>query len=256
MVRLRVLNDEGVNLFRMFLEESAETGAAPPLHLLSDNQYSAPSDHPIHLDEEMHFSNKLDLGEYLVEEFTAAGATRQLTSSDRNLWASIVLLWFDQFCPPSSDGTRRVPQERADALERFPKIIPRIVNRPGESALRGRRHLALGPYLIFDYNKDTEHRADVLLSGPVNKWGDDVEQTAGRIEVISNVNLIATIRMLYWDEAKGRLKPGFSTKTRPGNINRLVADLRNQMKLTEDWYSMTPQEIYDSLPDEYDEWKE
>ena len=148
-----------------------------------------------------------------------------------------------------------MPQERQDPNERYPKFIPRIVERGGELSLRGRRHYALGPYLIYEYNKDTSHKADVLLSGSLNAWGDDVEQTAGRIEVISNRNLIEAIRMLYWDEDGSSLRRGYSTASRPGNLLRLVADLRNQVKMTHDWYSMTAQEICDSLPSEYDEWK-
>jgi len=73
--------------------------------------------------------------------------------------------------------------------------------------------------------------------------------------VISNRSLIELIRMLYWDEKNSKLLKGYSTKQNPGNINRLVADLRNQMKLTTDWYSMPAQEIYDNLPSEYDYWK-
>ena len=95
----------------------------------------------------------------------------------------------------------------------------------------------------------------MLLSGKINVWGDDIEQTAGRVEVISNKNLIEVIRMLYWDSSNGTLKKGFSSKRRPGNLLRLVGDLRNQVKLTKDWYSMDAQEIYDSLPTEYDDWK-
>ena len=54
-----------------------------------------------------------------------------------------------------------------------------------------------------------------------------------------STNLGSLIRLLYWDEANRQLWKGYSTKTRLGNINRLVADLRNQMKLTTDWYSMS-----------------
>ena len=61
--------------------------------------------------------------------------------------------------------------------------------------------------------------------------------------------------MIYWDDENKRLHRGYSTKTNPGNINRLLADLRNQMKLTTDWYSMNSMEIFQSLPDEYDFWK-
>ena len=252
---MRVLNDRGLKQYRAFLEEVCEEGAEAPGHLLSDDTYSNPYSRYIDLDEEAGFETKQELGRYLSERLEAAGVPRHEAAKDRGLWASITLLYFDQFCPLTPDGTRRVPQERQDPNERYPKFIPRIVERGGELSLRGRRHYALGPYLIYEYNKDTHHKADVLLSGSLNAWGDDVEQTAGRIEVISNMNLIEVIRMLYWDEEGSRLKTGYSTVSRPGSLLRLVGDLRNQTKMTHDWYSMTPRDIYDSLPSEYDEWK-
>ena len=84
------------------------------------------------------------------------------------------------------------------------------------------------------------------------------EMTLNKLQVESKsyqIRIYRSIRLLYWDEEAGSLRRGYSTKTRPGNINRLVADLRNQMKLTADWYSMSAKEIYDSLPEEYDFWK-
>lgn len=256
MSQFRILNDRGVHAFRLFLEESARDGGGSPIHLLNDNSFSKPFHPALYLLSSKNFANKQELGRYICECFDNAGISRQTVARNRNLWASIVLFYFDQFCPIRDDGTRKVAMEAKDKAECYPKYIPRLNSGFGEESLRGRRHYALGPYLIFDYNKDTKHQADVLLSGEVYSWGDDVEQTAGRIEVISNRNLIELIRMLYWDEENSKLLKGYSTKSRPGNINRLVADLRNQMKLTTDWYSMPVQEIYDNLPSEYDYWKD
>jgi len=252
---MRVLNERGLQQYRIFLEEVCEEGGEAPSHLLHDDAFSRSYSHYINLDEEAVFETKQDLGRYLSECMEAAGVPRHEAAKDRALWASVTLLYFDQFCPLTPDGTRSVPQERQDPNERYPKFIPRIVERGGELSLRGRRHYALGPYLIYEYNKNTQHKADVLLSGSLNSWGDDVEQTAGRVEVISNINLIEVIRMLYWDEDGARLKRGYSTASRPGNMLRLLGDMRNQAKMTKDWYSMTPEQIYDSLPSEYDHWK-
>lgn len=255
MVEFRILTDRGVDQFRVFLEESAQSGGDAPIHLLNNPPYSEVFSPKLYLALSQKFENKQDFGRYIVKKLDDAGITRQRISKDRNFWASIVLRYFDKFCPINENGKRKVPMEKNDLFEKYPKFIPRIISSGGEQSLRGRRHFALGPYLIFDYNKNSEHEADVLLSGSLYSWGDDVEQTAGRIEVISNKNLIGVIRMLYWDEENDRLRKGYSTKTRPGNINRLVADLRNQMKLTADWYSMSTKEIYESLPEEYNFWK-
>ncbi|MEK9730517.1 MAG: hypothetical protein VW230_02020 [Candidatus Poseidoniales archaeon] len=255
MVAFRILTDEGVDMFRTFLDESARSGGSAPTHLLTDRNYSTEFSPKVHLQLTMTFKNKQIFGKYLVHVLEEAGVSRQMVSKNRNFWASIVLRYFDQFCPVDANGRRKVPMEKKDQYEKYPKFIPRYISSGSEQSLRGRRHYALGPYLIYDYNKNSEHQADVLLSGSLDSWGDDVEQTAGRIEVISNKNLIEVIRLLYWDEESSSLRRGYSTKTRPGNINRLVADLRNQMKLTADWYSMSANQIYDSLPEEYDFWK-
>jgi len=256
MSRFRILNDKGVDAFRNYLKDSAPSGEPIPRHLLNDDSFSKPFNHIIYLEFAREFNSKLELGSYLCETFDSANLSRQVSIRNRNFWASIVLFYFDQFCPVSDDGTRDVKMEAEDKVERYPKYIPRLNSGFGEESLRGRRHLALTPYLIYDYNKDTTHKADVLLSGKIYSFGDDVEQTAGRIEVISNRNLIGLIRMLYWDDKNERLLRGYSTKSRPGNLNRLVADLRNQMKLTTDWYSTSSQEIYDALPHEYNFWKD
>ena len=40
MVEFRVLTDEGVDMFRTFLQESARSGEPAPTHLLTDRNYS------------------------------------------------------------------------------------------------------------------------------------------------------------------------------------------------------------------------
>ena len=77
---------------------------------------------------------------------------------------------------------------------------------------------ALSSYLIFEHNIETEHQADLILSGSLSSWGDDIESFAGRKEVISNKSLISVARLLYWDEENKRIKRGYSTKSRKGNI--------------------------------------
>lgn len=255
MAEFRILTDEGVDMFRTFLDESARSGEPAPVHLLTDRNYSMEFLPKINLQLSMKFRNKQVFGKYIVHVLEEAGVTRQMVSKNRNFWASIVLRYFDQFCPVDANGRRKVPMEKKDQYEKYPKFIPRYISSGSEQSLRGRRHYALGPYLIYDYNKNSEHQADVLLSGDLNVWGEDVEQTAGRIEVISNKNLIGVIRLLYWDDGNNCLRDSYSSTKRPGNIHRLVTDLRNQMKLTADWYSMSAKEIYDSLPEEYDFWK-
>ena len=254
MVELKVLTDEGIYLFRTFLEESARSGEPAPLHLLRN--YSTDFYPKIHLAISKQFTSKQELARYMVKVFDEAGVSRQMVVNNRNLWASITLQYFDQFCPINENGRRKVPMEKKDLVEKYPKFIPRYVSKGNEKTLRGRRHYALSSYLIFEHNIETEHQADLILSGSLSSWGDDIESFAGRKEVISNKSVISHARLLYWDEENKRIKRGYSTKSRKGNIFRLIVDLRNQMKLTTDWYSMDAKDIYNSLPEEFDRWKD
>ena len=114
MVEFRVLTDEGVQMFRTFLEESARSGEPAPTHLLNDRNYSKDFTPKIHIAMSMKFESKQDFGRYLVKVFDDAGVTRQMISKNRNFWTSLVLRYFDQFCSVDSNGRRKVPMEKKD----------------------------------------------------------------------------------------------------------------------------------------------
>ena len=158
---MRVLNERGLQQYRSFLEEVCEEGGVAPTHLLQDGGYSYSYPRHVELDPGIIFENKQDLGRYLSESFDRANVARHEVAKDRAVWASITLQYFDQFCPLLPDGTRKVPQEKQDPNERYPKFIPRIVEKGELSAWS--KTLRTGPYLIYEYNKNTHHRGDVLL---------------------------------------------------------------------------------------------
>ena len=249
----RILNDEGVNKFRAFLDDGAVTGEPVPTELLTKQETSQIFSKPLDLDQNIVFCSKLELGRYLDNAFEKADLRRQNVIRNRNLWASIVLLWFDQFCPIGSDGKRAVSKV-SYSPEKYQKYIPQEVTEYGSKNLHY-RHLALTPYRIFERNKLSQNEGRCILAGPIHIFGRDIEAVSGRAEVFSNSQLIEAIHSLYWDETKGKLRPGYSTETRAGNIHRLLADVRNQRKKTPDWYSMTARQIVESLPEEFDGWK-
>ena len=249
----RILNDEGVNKFRAFLDDGAVIGRPAPTDLLIQKETSEKFSKILDLDKNIVFSSKLELGRHIDNAFTKAGLRRQDVIRDRNLWASMVLYWFDQFCPKEDNGKRKVSHQ-PHFSEPYHKYIPQIVTEHGSEGLYY-RHLALAPYRIFERNKYSENHGKCILAGPIHIFGRDIEAVSGRVEVFSNSELIEAIHMLYWDETSGKLRPGYSTETRPGNIHRLLADVRNQRKKTQDWYSMTARQIVESLPGEFDRWK-
>ena len=58
MVEFRILTDEGVDMFRTFLDESARSGESAPTHLLTDRNYSTEFSPMVHLQSTMTFKNK------------------------------------------------------------------------------------------------------------------------------------------------------------------------------------------------------
>ena len=251
---MRILNKTGVDRFRDFLEDSAANGGEIPLQLLDSKSASEVYPKPLSLDSNLRFENKLDFAKYLSDQFERASIKIQEISHDSELWTTIILLYFDQFCP-INEGNRDVKFEKS-SMEKFPKYIPQRVTRAGTESLRGRRHYAYGPFLIYNQYKDSPHKADFALSGKLHVWGEDIEQVVGRSEVLTNKNLMSVIRTLYWDEQKGRLKPGYSTRTKPGNLRRLLGDIRSQMEKTYDWQSMPTEQIVSLLPEEFEQWLE
>lgn len=249
----RILNDEGVRKFRAFLDDGAVVGKPAPIDLLIQQETSEKFSETLDLDQNIVFSSKLELGRHIDNAFAEAGLRRQAVVRNRNLWASIVLYWFNQFCPIEDNGKRKVSHQ-PHFSEPYQKYIPQIVTEHGSEGLYY-RHLALAPYRIFERNKLSANNGKCILAGPIHIFGRDIEAVSGRVEVFSNSELIEAIHMLYWDETRGKLRPGYSTETRPGNIHRLLADVRNQRKKTQDWYSMTARQIVKSLPGEFDGWK-
>ena len=66
MVEFRILTDEGVNMFRTFLDESARSGEPAPTHLLTDRNFSTEFLPKVHIQLTMKFETKQTFGKYLV----------------------------------------------------------------------------------------------------------------------------------------------------------------------------------------------
>lgn len=99
--------------------------------------------------------------------------------------------------------------------------------------------------------------ARVFLYGPLPEHGDFSEQLASRMQIISNRALIEAVDKLYFDtgsEGAGRPKRGALTRTRAGNLRRLVTVIQ-QFDLTYDLYAMNSSQILNLLPKEFASWK-
>ena len=76
----RILNDEGVNKFRAFLDDGAVTGEPVPTELLTKQETSQIFSKPLDLDQNIVFCSKLELGRYLDNAFEKA----DLRETERN----------------------------------------------------------------------------------------------------------------------------------------------------------------------------
>ena len=176
----RILNDEGVNKFRAFLDDGAIIGKPAPTDLLIQKETSEKFSKTLDLGQNIVFSSKLELGRHIDNAFTNAGLRRQDVIRDRNLWASIVLFWFDQFSPIGNDGKRTVSKVSYSS-ETYQKYIPQEVAEHGSKNLH-HRHLALTPYRIFERNKYSENKGKCILAGPIHIFGR--ERNCGSLRVV------------------------------------------------------------------------
>ena len=97
--RLRRLNDEGVRRFAEYLAGGADGPA--PVDLLDNPETSDALPVPVIVGSGI-FDSRFDFGVHRQTLFKYDDAA--VIGSDRNLWTSLALYWFDHLCPPKPGG--------------------------------------------------------------------------------------------------------------------------------------------------------
>jgi len=233
---LRTFNEAGISEFRLHLER-VRTGVAEsvPHDLLFNDSTSTPTNPEVEVDQ-ISLSSKLEAAQYLSRLIKPLNDPFY----DVGLWTWLSAFFFDSVCPRELDGTRK------------PKADYRHILQAGRDWWHFYRHLLAGPVRTYHFHGET---AKLLLSGPLHKLGDFVEQLASRQEVAANRNLIEAATLLYWDEKLQRPKRGAAPNTRkPGTLRRFV-DMIQQFELTYDLYSMSGEQFVALLPQEFSPWK-
>src|SRR5690606_6929160 len=204
MVRLKVFTEEGFNEFRNFLIELKNN---PELNKpdLSNNKYSENFQPEITVDENIIFSSRMELAEYLAKIFQDVGVKSQAVITNDKLWTWLTYLWFEQICP------------REDTGRKVREIVKYICSTDYKKYYR---HFIASTFRI--YSTLGKENSLLFLNRPVNDHGDFIEQLASRQEIISNPNLISVAHSLYWDKAKNKPKRGASDREKPGNLRRLI----------------------------------
>lgn len=236
MTRLRRLNERGVQQFHGYLQkirEGAEFHPSPAILHVDD--YS-PRVEPEIVLEPLLFVNKFAAAKYLAKAL--APIEGPALPSNVGLWSWLALYYFEQLSPKDSEGQRR-PREDYH-------YIPSTAN-----SWHRYRHLLAGPYKLYMQHGDN---ARLLLYPKVHEHGAFVYDLGFRRDLITNRGLIEAIDILYWDAKHNRPKRGTTTRTRPGNLRRLITVLQ-QLDFNYDLYGMTAAEILDLLPPEFDAWR-
>ena len=237
MVRIRELNDAGIEKFKYFLLAMRDTGESETslTELLSDETYTRLLPNKIEV-EPGKFSTKYEIAEYLHEKVSRISPDKKYRNI--GMWTWLAAFYFDVLCPNDDEDNKKV-----GADSRY------ILN--GEEWDRIFRHLLAGPVMIYDL-----HRANsiILLYNPVDETGDFLAQLMGRQEIGTNRGVIEAAKKLYWDDEKKRPKRGSSPQEhKPGTLRRFV-DVLQQFDMTYDLYSITGEELIRLLPDEFKLW--
>lgn len=227
---VRRLNEEGVAAFRDWIEAGAE--GAVPSELLADTSLSEAVKGGPDL-EQIKFDNRFELGNYLT---TKLKVLEPAVRFDAGVWDWISLLYFDQLCPESSSGDRD-PKETV-------RYVLEFANRKWSRHIVRMSWMAVRDHGVF---------AQVLLSTPLTRHSDVMEQLAGRQEVFGSAATMQVAFYLYWDSQNSRLKTGAQGK-KAGTPRRLRRFL-SQIRRTYDPNAMTAQQLTALLPDEFNGWK-
>lgn len=233
--KVRVFNEKGIELFRQYLHTLGENPkAAPPKQLLNNPNLCAEIGEVVKV-EERSFTTRLDAAQYFSRVFS--GVDKGNVDQNAGLWSWLSLYYFDHVCPSDAEGNRAPGRDYRHI--------------PDRSYRYRHRHLLAGPYQAFQLYGD---RAMILLCTPVQKENAFHHEIAGRQILMSNPAIMETVSSLYLDEKTKKPKFGSQSHGKPGTIRRFV-DVMQQLDLTYDLYSMSPEQLLSLLPAEFDGWK-
>jgi hypothetical protein len=231
----RSLNRLGIDRLRAYLAElRAGATAPPPAELLDDRAYSHELPADVTVDVEA-FGDRLAVGRHLSERLDALGA--EITDRDEGLWAWLSLVYFDQLCPVSENGSRHPGQDY--------RHIPEFGYR------HRHRHLLFGPYQM--YRRHGELSA-LLLAGPVHSESGLYHEIASRRDLVANRGVLRAAAMLYLDRRRRRPKHGAVSHGHAGTVRRFVRVLQ-QLDMTYDIFGLSGEQILELLPEEFDAWR-
>lgn len=242
---VRALNNLGQRRFREYLMTGAGRGrGGPPFELLNDPNCSeavTPSIEIERMPGGRHFEDRFEFGSYLRDKFAVLDRSKIHRWYD--LWNWLALYYFDQLCPPTSEGVREL-----SAIEIY-------FLSAGMQYRLSFRHLVRAPwYAVCEHG---DHSKVLLIhtdrGAPLATRGFIFEQLASRQYILSNHTVIAAAHRLYFDERHNHPRWGASGHG-AGTVKRYPLVIQ-QLELTYDTRACSIEQLIALLPNEFKEWK-
>lgn len=240
-MELRKFTDKGLEQFRGYLHEMGKGSTAkPPLHLLTDPEFSKPMRGRVQL-EDTQFISRLELAHYLDQTLEELPERPDKLMNDVHLWSWMSLFYLDQVCPSNDLGRRKPGRDY------------RHIPEPGYP--NGHRHLMMGAYLVYTVYGWGDELSKLLLQTALSVESHFHHQIATRQSFITNRGIMEALHILYYDGLRNKPKRGpIMNKSVPGSLYRFVGVIQ-QLDVTYDLYSMSGSEIVSLLPGEFNPWK-
>ena len=235
MIALRCMLEKGEESFRQFLIEVRKDDSIKKPNLNNDD-FSKEFSPKITIDPWHRFNTKQELAEYLTKVFKKSIVKREDIIKEKGLWTWLAYIWFEQ-----------ITNSRKNILTRDEHYI---CTSPSNYR-RYYIHLIAPPYII--YSLHGLPLSKLFLYNPPWQINDLTERVAANQFLISHKNIIKVIYRLYFDESRGRPKPGAASGDVEGSIRRFIKVIQ-QFEFTYDIYSMTSGQIIHLLPEEFKRW--
>lgn len=153
------------------------------------------------------------------------------------LWAWLSFVLRDQVYPRQKSGLRKL----GEVHRWYPANI--------DDYQKGQRHLVRMPVLLLhSFGHDSDH----LLRGAPSVPGEVREQLTSQQDMF-HPTIQAATRKLYFDDSTGKLRRGVSGKG-AGSVRRF-AQVRKQLDVTWDLFAISPDQLIEKLPKEFDRFK-
>ncbi|CAG1008932.1 hypothetical protein ANRL4_03957 [Anaerolineae bacterium] len=233
---LCAFTDTGIQAFRECLTQmKARSLLDLPSTLLTDSQFSRPVDESLQV-EFRDFANTREMIQYLHPIVTTLDLPDKFYNT--GLWAWLSAFYFDVVCP-KKHGSRNPGEEARHILKR--------------SWRDSYRHLIAAPLRIYDAHGD--ELTHILLYPHPSERSEFLREIMGVQELAMNPSILDALRILFWDQSRGRPKRGaLDKKGKPGTLRRFIAVV-NQFNLTFDLFAMSGEQIVKLLPErEFGKW--